>query len=226
MGNTGEITLFPMAAPNRRLERRREIIQMLRRDFEVRNIMDLSPDENDDKFLEGTGSIVFDHISRVAYACISERTNPTLFEEFCKSINYIAVPFYAFDLEGKPIYHTNVMMCIGTDVALVCSESIKDQKERHRLVQKLKSASREIVDISFDQMNQFTGNMLEVTSTKEEKLLVMSTQAFKALNKEQIDTLEKHVRIIHSPLYTIEKTGGGSARCMMAEIFLPFKNKR
>ncbi len=226
MNHTGEITLFPMAAPNRRLERRADILEMLARDFEVHRTVDLSSDESDGKFLEGTGSIVFDHLFRVAFACASERTHPELFEKFCESINYTPLLFHAFDKGKKAIYHTNVMMCIGTYVAVICGESIKDQKEREQIFHKLESTGHEIIDISLEQMNQFAGNMLEVANTKGEKLLVMSTQAFKSLKKDQVDILDRHVRIVHSPLYTIEKTGGGSARCMMAEIFLQPKNKR
>ncbi len=226
MNHTGEITLFPMAAPNRRLERRVDILEMLARDFEVHQTVDLSSNESEGKFLEGTGSIVFDHLFRVAFACTSERTDPELFEKFCESINYTPLLFHAFDKDKKAIYHTNVMMCIGTYVAVICGESIKDQKEREQIFHKLESTGHEIIDISLEQMNQFAGNMLEVANTKGEKLLVMSTQAFKSLKKDQVDLLDRHVGIVHSPLYTIEKTGGGSARCMMAEIFLQPKNKR
>ncbi len=220
MSHTGEITLFPMAAPNRRLERRADIVNKLTEHFEVYHTTDLSSHENERRYLEGTGSIVFDHRSRVAYACISERTHPALFETFCESINYTPLPFTALNQDNIPIYHTNVMMCIGTNMAVICRESIKDEKERQQVFCKLHSTGHEIFDISLEQMSQFAGNMLEVTNTRGEKLLVMSTQAFKSLKKEQVSTLERYVRIVHSPIYTIEKIGGGSARCMMAEIFL------
>lgn len=220
MGNTGEITLFPMAASNRRLERRREVIEILKRDFEISNIVDLSSHENGSKFLEGTGSIVFDHINKTAYACISERTHPTLLSNYCESIGYAAKPFYAENKGGKAIYHTNVMMCVGTDIAIICAESISDITERNRVIDSLITTGHKIVEISFAQMEHFAGNMLEVCTSTGHKLLVMSTQAFKSLRRDQLKTIEKHLRIVHSPIYTIEKTGGGSARCMMAEIFL------
>lgn len=220
MHQTGEIFLYPMEAPSRRRERREDIIQKLKQEYAVSNVTDLSSSEKDGKYLEGTGSIVFDHPNKLAYACISPRTDAGLLENFCKSIGYEAVSFAADDEQGKAIYHTNVMMCMGTDIAVICLESITDKAEKSKVLQKLNSAKQEVVEISFDQMNHFAGNMLEVKNEGGEALLVMSSQAYDSLNGDQLKQLERHVKIVHSPIDTIERIGGGSARCMMAEIFL------
>lgn len=217
---TGEIILYPMEAPNRRKERREDIIEKLKQDYAVSTVTDLSSSEKDGKYLEGTGSIVFDHLHKLAYACISPRTDADLLQSFCKSIDYTSISFTANDKNGKVVYHTNVMMCLGTDIAVICSESITDKEERKMVLQRLNSTKQEVVDIRFDQMNQFAGNMLEVKNSAGEALLVMSSQAYHSLNENQLKQLENRVKIAHSPIDTIEQIGGGSARCMMAEIFL------
>lgn len=224
MQHTGEICLFPMEAKNRRAERRKDILEKLESDFNVVQIHDLSSPEKEGKYLEATGSMIFDHPNQIAYACISPRTDRELFINFCRRNDYTPIPFRANDENGSAIYHTNVMMCIGTEVAVICSESIADRDERQAVLEKLRETGHEVVEITFDQMNHFAGNMLQLKSKKGNNLLVMSTQALKALNPQQVEQLEKHVQIVHSPLNTIERIGGGSARCMMAEIFLEKSN--
>lgn len=218
----GNATLFPMAAPNRRPERRMDIVEELAQKFEILKIYDWSIYEEKDQYLEGTGSMVFDHLYKVAYACVSERTHPTLFTEFCSKIGYKPILFEAYDSSKKAIYHTNVMMCIGTNIAVLCIECIAHE-DRMKVLEALKSTGRELVEITLKQMLHFAGNMLEVTNQKGEKLLVMSTQALESLQPYQLQKIEQHLRIIHSNLNTIETYGGGSARCMLAEIFCPTK---
>lgn len=220
---SGDISLFPMEAQNRRLERRTDIIEGLRQNFDLRKVEDLSISESQNRFLEGTGSMVFDHRNKVGYACISPRTDKELFEKFCTKHGYKAVSFDAVDQNGKAIYHTNVLMCVGKKLAVICLDAIADATEHQMVKNSLQQGGLDIVEISFDQMNHFAGNMLQLTNPAGEELLIMSDQAFRALTKEQITQIEKHAEIIHPPLYTIEEIGGGSARCMMAEVFLPKK---
>jgi hypothetical protein len=184
----------------------------------------LSTHEAQDIFLEGTGSLVLDRDHKIAYACLSFRTNEIALEKFCEATGYDAVVFNAVDSTGFPIYHTNVMMCIGSKFAVVCLDSIPDENELERLVHSIRQNGKELITITCDPLNQFAGNMLEVQNKQGESLLVMSTQAFLSLNTEQIDQLSAHAKLLHAPLYTIEKNGGGSARCMLAEVHLPVKN--
>ncbi len=223
MSHDGTITLFPMAAKNRRPERRDDILMRLKADFEVNRIHDLSNYENSHQYLEGTGSMVFDHIHNLAYACISQRTNPELFREYCHQKDYIPIVFTATDKKGNPIYHTNVMMCIGSNVAIICGETIRDDNEWEMVLENLQATNHEVLDISFEQMSHFAGNMLEVENSRGDHFMVMSTRAYEGLDHKQIQTIERHLSIIHSPINTIETIGGGSARCMMVEIFLPEK---
>ncbi|RZK80966.1 MAG: amidinotransferase, partial [Pedobacter sp.] len=213
--NNGEVFMYPMASENRRLERREDIIELLSDSFEVKQVTDLSGFEEAAIFLEGTGSMVLDRDNKLAYACLSLRTDEQVLSNWCEKTGYKAITFNADDKEGFPIYHTNVMMCVGDAFAVICLESIQNPHEREMVMQHLIHTGKEIVEISIDQMNQFAGNMLQITNKKGESLLVMSEQAYLSLTKVQVFLLEKYCRLIYSPLYTIEKNGGGSARCML-----------
>jgi len=217
----GEVILYPMFSENRRAERRTDILETLGQHFNVAKVTDLSTHEAQDIFLEGTGSLVLDRDHRIAYACLSLRTNEIVLQKFCKASGFTAVTFTAVDAGDFPIYHTNVMMCVGDQFAVVCFESIPDHTERETVRKSLADTGKEIVEISFDQMNHFAGNMLQVYGKSGESLLVMSEQAYQSLKQEQIDALNKYSRLVYAPLYTIEKNGGGSARCMLAEVHLP-----
>jgi hypothetical protein len=219
----GEVILYPMFSENRRAERREDILTTLSNHFQINKVTDLSTDEARDIFLEGTGSLVLDRDHKIAYACLSFRTNEIALAKFCEATGYTSVVFNAVDETDFPIYHTNVMMCIGDKFAVVCFETIKNDAEIENLMHSLKSTNKEIVAINFDQMNHFAGNMLQVKNAKGESLLVMSEQAYKTLNQEQITVLSKYAKLIYAPLYTIETNGGGSARCMLAEVHLPKK---
>lgn len=219
----GQVFLYPMFSENRRLERRDDIIASLGKTFNISSTIDLSTYENQGLFLEGTGSMVLDRENKIAYACISLRTDEQLLLEWCKRTGYTPVSFTADDRDGFPIYHTNVMMCIGDQFAVICLESIQNPHEREMVMQHLIHTGKEIIEISIDQMNSFAGNMLQVANKKGEKLLIMSTQAYLSLTEIQLFLLEKYSRLIHSALYAIEKNGGGSARCMLAEIHLKQK---
>ena len=213
----GTVVLYPMLSANRRLERRADIIESLKDKFEITNIIDLSIYESENLFLEGTGSIVFDHANKIAYAALSPRTDKELFLDLCEKLNYKPVIFTAHDRSGSEIYHTNVMMCIGEEFAVICLESITDKSERANVFSKLATTGHEVVDITFDQMNSFAGNMLLVRND----LLVMSQSAHRSLTKTQKLALEKYCELLPFAIPTIETVGGGSARCMIAEIFLP-----
>lgn len=221
----GDIALFPMFAENRRLERREDILDLLEeKGFVIDNIMDYTSAEEDDFFLEGTGSILLDRPNGKAYCALSPRADEELFIEFCEDFDLNPILFEAFQTvngERKLIYHTNVMMCIGETFAVICADSIDDKKERKMVIDSLKGDDKEVIYITEEQLNNFAGNMLEVKGTNDRRYLVMSSAAHKSLTKKQIAQLEEHVTILSSSLDTIEACGGGSARCMMAEIFLP-----
>jgi hypothetical protein len=217
----GTVVLYPMFSENRRLERRQDIIEELSNKFVVSQVIDLSDYENKNRFLEGTGSLVLDRKAKIAYACRSLRTSEDVIEDFCAQTGYTYLLFNALDGSGFPIYHTNVMMCIAEEFAVICLDAISDLNQRDEVVKSLSNNGKTVMDITIDQMNQFAGNMLQVKNDKNEPLLVMSEQAFNALTKEQIDFLETYNKIVTAPLDTIEKHGGGSARCMLAEIHLP-----
>ncbi|MES2457566.1 MAG: arginine deiminase-related protein [Bacteroidota bacterium] len=216
-----QIFLYPMFSENRRQERRTDIIKLIGKRFKVDTVTDLSGYESQNIFLEGTGSLVLDREHKIAYACISVRTNETILSDFCAKTGYQAIIFTAMDASGFPIYHTNVMMCVGTKFAVVCLAAIPDPTEQKALVDNLTKTGKEIIEISLDQMNHFAGNMLEIQNNTGESLLVMSEQAYLSLSEKQINNLKLYCRVIYAPLYTIEKNGGGSARCMLAEIHLP-----
>ena len=219
----GSIILYPMFAENRRKERKLHVIDALEKKFKINYSIDYSVYEDNKLYLEGTGSMVLDRTNKLAYACLSQRTNKVVLKEFCKSMNFTPITFSAYDENGNPIYHTNVMMCIADKFAVICLESVSEQFERNYLIKALESSGKEIIEISFNQLNQFAGNMLQVKNSDNQHFLVMSTQAYKSLLTEQIIKLESYNPIIHSDISTIESNGGGSARCMMAEVFLPRK---
>jgi hypothetical protein len=221
----GDVVLYPMFAENRRAERREDILDILEDEgFEINQIMDYTSAEDDGIFLEGTGSLLLDRENGKAYCALSPRADEELMIEFCEDFEFTPVIFEAFQTvngERKLIYHTNVMMTLGDTFAVVCADCIDDKKERKMVLDSLRGDDKEIILITEDQVNNFAGNMLEVKGKNDERFLVMSVSAYKSLTKKQISQLEAHVAIIHSSLDTIEACGGGSARCMMAEIFLP-----
>ncbi|MBS1735316.1 MAG: amidinotransferase [Bacteroidetes bacterium] len=219
----GTVILYPMCAANRRTERRPDIIEFLSKDFEIKKVLDFSKNENEGKYLEGTGSIIFDQVHKIGYACLSPRTNKSLFLEVCKYLNYTPVYFYAHDANGKEIYHTNVMMCIGEKFAAICLESITNMAEREKVKKSLTETGHIIIEISFSQMKNFAGNMLEVRSKSGRNILALSMSAYNALTYEQKTLIEKYCELVPLSIDTIETIGGGSARCMIAEIFLPAK---
>jgi hypothetical protein len=219
----GVIVLYPMFAANRRAERKGHVLETIKDIFIVNKEVDLTHFEHQHLFLEGTGSMVLDRENKIAYACISPRTNEKVLDEFCRIKNYKPVTFIATDNNGVDIYHTNVMMCVADKFVVICLDAIKNENERKKVIDTIIESGKEIIKITQQQINSFAGNMLQVINTDKEKLLIMSTQAFNSLTQKQINTLQKYNRIVHSSLNTIEKAGGGSARCMMAEIFLALK---
>lgn len=220
----GVIRLYPMYAENRRAERREDIIDSLKNHFNVTNVINFSQWEEKAAFLEGTGSLLLDRQNKIAYAAVSERTMLEPLNDFCEEAGFEPVTFHANQsVDGKrlPIYHTNVMMCLGEGFAVVCMDSIDDVEEQEILREALIETDKEIVEITEEQKEQFAGNMLQVVGRDDERLVVMSSAAFNSLSESQIERLSGHGRIVHSDIHTIEKLGGGSARCMMAEVFLP-----
>jgi len=221
----GDVVLYPMFAKNRREERREEDVFSLLEDrgFVIKDIIDYTEAEEDEIFLEGTGSIILDRVNQIAYAAISGRTDEELFIEFCEDLEYSPVFFSANQTVGEerlPIYHTNVMMCVADEYAIICLDSIDDKKEKKMLADVLIESGKEIITITEKQMHQFAGNMLQVGGLGQ-KYLVMSQTAFNSLDKNQVESIEKYNQIIAVEIDMIEKLGGGSARCMMAEVFLP-----
>ncbi|MEB8329961.1 arginine deiminase-related protein [Flavobacteriaceae bacterium KMM 6897] len=223
----GNVGIYPMFAENRRNERREDILETLEeKGFLIENIVDYTSAEDEQLFLEGTGSIILDREYHKAYCALSARADEELFIEFCEDFEYTPVVFTANQsVSGKrlPIYHTNVMMCVADTFAVICLDTIDDKKEKKNVVDHLKQDGKEIIAITETQMHQFAGNMLQVQGMGDQAYLVMSSTAYNSLKPEQIKAIEKHCPIIHSSLETIETCGGGSARCMMAEVFLPKK---
>ncbi|MDO6431180.1 arginine deiminase-related protein [Flavitalea sp. BT771] len=217
----GIVCLYPMYAQNRRLERKPGVLQQLAKKFRADVTVDLSGYEKEALFLEGTGSMVLDRERRIAYACLSPRTDRQVLEDFCIKMDYQPEVFVAVDASNNPIYHTNVMMCVADRYVVICLDSIPESFQREHVEATIRGTGKEIIPISLDQMNHFAGNMLQVHNANDEKLLVMSSQAFGSLTAEQVEKLRSYNRIVHSSLMTIETNGGGSARCMMAEIHLP-----
>lgn len=220
----GTVGLYPMFAENRRRERREEVLDRIEEEgFLIEHIVDYTEAENDGLFLEGTGNLLLDRIHRKAYCALSPRAHEELLIEFCEDFEYTPVIFVAnqtVDGERKPIYHTNVMMCLGDQFCVICLDTIDDSREKKNVIQHLKQDGKEIIDITEEQMHAFAGNMLQVQG-RDKNYLVMSKAAHESLTAEQISTIEKYSEILSSDLSTIETCGGGSARCMMAEVFLP-----
>jgi hypothetical protein len=219
----GTICLYPMFAENRRKERKPTVLIQISSKFELTNTVDFTEQEERQRYLEGTGSMVLDRVNKIAYACLSVRTNENVLQQFCDEMGYSPIVFEAVDAEGYPIYHTNVMMCVADQYAVICFDCIHHETEKENIMQSLIETGKTIIPITIDQMNHFAGNMLQVTNEKGTKFLVMSTQAYQSLSAEQIDQIQRFNNIIHSDISTIETNGGGSARCMMAEVFLPIK---
>lgn len=219
----GTVVLYPMQAENRRLERRLDLVRGLAAEhrFDVQRVVDLSDAEQRGEFLEGTGSLVLDRVNRTAYACLSSRTHKQALDRWAEQLSYDTVSFAAVDEGGRPIYHTNVMMSIGSRVAIVCLEAIASPAERDRVRSTLVASGHEIVDISFAQMRAFAGNVLELVNRDGEAVVVMSERARDALTAPQIGTISQHAEIINAPISTIEDHSGGGVRCMLAEVFLP-----
>ena len=222
---SGTTVLYPMFAENRRKERREDILDVLEKNgYAIQQVVDYSPAERDELYLEGTGSIVMDRVNHKVYCALSARAHEQLIMEFCEDFHCTPVIFTAnqtVDGERLAIYHTNVMMCLGEDYAVICLDTIDDADERQNVIDHLQTDGKEIIEISEDQMHQFAGNMLQVIGNDNRRYLVMSSAAYNSLNQEQIAKLEAYNPILHSSLTMIEAGGGGSARCMMAEVFLP-----
>ena len=223
----GKVVIYPMEAENRRLERRLELIDMLtaERGFHVSAIIDLSHHEVNGHFLEGTGSMVLDRVNRIAYACLSSRTQLDALGDFAQQLDYDVVAFDAVDRNGVAIYHTNVLMNVGERLAVICDEAIPRDDQRQAVLQRLQETGHEIVSINYDQLESFAGNMLELQSADGKRVLAMSTQARTSLTENQLERLEQYSTIVSAPIDVIESSAGGSVRCMLAEVHLPKVNR-
>lgn len=219
----GRVVLYPMEAKNRRTERRLDVVESLASEqgFHVSEIVDLSHHESAEQYLEGTGSLVLDRVNRVAYACLSTRTQLDVLGDFAQQMDYDVVAFDAVDREGAPIYHTNVLMSIGETLAVICDESIARDDQRAAVLERLQETGHEIVTLNYDQLDAFAGNMLELRSASGQRLIAMSQQAYDSLGDSQLATLSANAEIMRVPIDTIESSAGGSVRCMLAEIHLP-----
>lgn len=219
----GTIATFPMYATNRRIERRSDLVDDLRQKYQVKNVEDWTHYEDKNIFLEGTGSMIIDHESKIIYACISPRTNEGLLKEFAQKHYYTTFLFHSQDENGIDIYHTNVIMNIGEHYAVICLDSIRDNVEKHALQKLLTDTGHEVIPITLQQVHAYAGNMLQVKNNKGDKYTILSLQAFQSLSMEQKNTLEKHTQLLPVNINMIETVGGGSVRCMLAEIFLEKK---
>lgn len=219
----GSVITYPMQAPIRRLERREDVIKQLEEKFKVNKRYSFEVYEEDSMFLEGTGSMILDRANQIVYACLSPRTDIRLLDKFSVLRSFRKESFFAKDQSGKEIYHTNVMMALGEGFCVICLDCISEEVDRKRVQKTLKNSGKEIIEISFKQMNAFAGNMLSLKGEGGHPLVVMSQQAKNSLNEKQLEALSNHAEIVASDIETIEKFGGGSVRCMMAEVFLPLK---
>lgn len=219
----GTVVTYPMFAENRRIERREDIIDTLASKYEVNKRYTFDYYEQEEKFLEGTGSMLFDRENNIVYACLSARTNIEILEKYSVLMGAKKIAFRSVDRSGKDIYHTNVMMALGVDFCVICLESIKNEVEKNEVLQMLSETNKQVVEINYDQMERFAGNMLQVANKEGERFLVMSQSAYDSLDKDQVHSLEKLTEILPIAIDTIETLGGGSVRCMMAEVFLPLK---
>ncbi len=219
----GRVVLYPMEAPNRRTERRADIIDSMAAEhgFHVTEILDLSKHEDAGHYLEGTGSMVLDRPNRVAYACLSSRTQLDPLGDFAQQMDYDVVSFNAVDREGVPIYHTNVLMNVGEAMAVICDEAIVSEDQRKAVLARLRDTGHEVLSLSYDQLDAFAGNMLELRNKAGERVVAMSTQAWESLDSNQRKTLRLNGKVVHSPIENIESSAGGSVRCMLAEVHLP-----
>ncbi len=217
------VVLYPMFAENRRMERKQHVLEIMKQKFDIDKTIDLTHYETENIFLEGTGSMVLDRENKIAYACLSPRTNRMVLQAFCNKMKYTPMAFTAVDEDHRPIYHTNVMMCVADAFVVICLNSIPDTSEKENVINSITQTNKQVIPISFEQMNHFAGNMLQVHNREGKKFLVMSSQAYHSLTTQQIKLIEQFNSIIHSDITTIETNGGGSARCMMAEVFLPIK---
>ena len=216
----GTLCLYPMFAQNRRAERKSTVIDFLESNYKIENTLDLTDLEKEGIFLEGTGSMVLDHQNKLAYGCLSERLDKNAFYEWCDKMQFKAIAFKAVDDKAQPIYHTNVMMCMGDQFVVICLESIPNEQEKQLVLESFKKSNKEVITISQDQLNHFAGNMLQVFDINEKPHLIMSEQAHTSLYPAQLKSLEKYNPLLPISIPTIEALGGGSTRCMMAEIYL------
>ena len=216
----GTLCLYPMYAENRRAERKLNVIEFLQANYKIENLLDLTDFEKEGKFLEGTGSMVLDHQNKMAYGCLSERLNKEAFTYWCDKMQFKPISFKAEDNKAQPIYHTNVMMCMGNQFVVICLESIPNELEKQNVLESFLQTNKEVITISQDQLNHFAGNMLQVFDLFEKPHLIMSKRAYTSLHVAQLKSLEKYNTLIPISIPTIEALGGGSTRCMMAEIYL------
>jgi len=216
----GTLCFYPMYAENRRAERKSSVINFLQSNYKIQNTLDLTDLEKQGKFLEGTGSMVLDQQNKIAYGCLSERLDKQAFNYWCDKMQFKAISFKAVDDKVQPIYHTNVMMCMGNEFVVICLDSIPNENEKQMLLDSFKQTHKEVIEISQDQLNHFAGNMLQVFDIAEKPHLIISEQAYQSLHTAQLKSLEKYNPIISISIPTIEALGGGSTRCMMAEIYL------
>lgn len=219
----GRVVLYPMEAENRRTERRADIIERLVDEFgfQVSEVLDLTAHENSGHYLEGTGSMVLDRVNRVAYACLSSRTQLDPLGDFAQRMGYDVVAFDAVDRDGTPIYHTNVLMSVGESIAIICDAAITRDEQRDALMTRLRDTGHDVLSLSYDQLDAFAGNMLELRSKEGDRVLVMSSRAWDSLESKQQKVLQTNGRIVSSPVDNIESSAGGSVRCMLVEIHLP-----
>lgn len=219
----GTVVLYPMEAPNRRTERRQDIIDTLANEYgyQIREIVDFSHHEQNERFLEGTGSLVLDRVNRIAYACLSSRTHLEALGEFAQRMDYEVVAFDAVDRNGAPVYHTNVLLSVGEELAVICDEAILRDDQREAVMQSLAGTGHEVLTLTFDQMDSFAGNMLELRSASGDRIIAMSDQARESLTPSQLETISAYAQVVSVPIENIESSAGGSVRCMLAEIHLP-----
>lgn len=224
----GTVVLYPMLADNRRLERREDILLTLQNQylFNISRVLDYTRDENSDRYLEGTGSMVLDYVNGIAYANSSPRTEKKLFKKVCEDLGIEGILFEAYDNSGREIYHTNVMMCIGSGYVVICMEAVRESSDRSALWNSFKRSGHRVVEISYSQMECFAGNMIEVQALDGRQVLIMSDNALQSLKEDQIKALSGHAELLTAGIPIIEKYGGGSVRCMIAGIFLPLRSHR
>ncbi len=219
----GIIILYPMLAENRRCERRLDVIETLKEKFIVKNIIDFSIYEKENKFLEGTGSIVFNHVHKIAYACLSPRTNKDIFVQLCSKLGYQPIYFNAYNQNGQSIYHTNVMLCVLENIVVICLDSITNPKDKELVLQSFFYTKHIIIDVSFIQMHNFACNVLELKTNKNKNIVVLSQRAYDCLEEDKKNIIKIYYELLPILIPTIETIGGGGVRCMIAEIFLPNK---